>query len=165
MIRRPPRSTLSSSSAASDVYKRQFGAYAVCRRPHGGVWPLRTIPLRFGAQRQELQLPVHKQVLTRHKTFTAHTSHLLTHIKDRLCSHRLQARKRQCAGASYFFIFMRLSNPIVFFTDDFIGSKFVAGQHASCSYSELQNVRNFAASFVQFSFLSHSWAVFCLRIS
>ena len=24
MIRRPPRSTLSSSSAASDVYKRQF---------------------------------------------------------------------------------------------------------------------------------------------
>src|SRR5664280_1536827 len=26
MIRRPPRSTLSSSSAASDVYKRQLGA-------------------------------------------------------------------------------------------------------------------------------------------
>src|SRR5665648_471414 len=28
MIRRPPRSTLSSSSAASDVYKRQRGDYA-----------------------------------------------------------------------------------------------------------------------------------------
>src|SRR5665648_810946 len=31
MIRRPPRSTLSSSSAASDVYKRQLEALA----PHG----------------------------------------------------------------------------------------------------------------------------------
>eukprot|EP00658_Telonema_sp_P-2_P031785 TRINITY_DN23710_c0_g1_i2.p1 TRINITY_DN23710_c0_g1~~TRINITY_DN23710_c0_g1_i2.p1 ORF type:complete len:109 (+),score=23.85 TRINITY_DN23710_c0_g1_i2:139-465(+) len=30
MIRRPPRSTLSSSSAASDVYKRQ-----ILHRPHG----------------------------------------------------------------------------------------------------------------------------------
>src|SRR5664279_1945726 len=29
MIRRPPRSTLSSSSAASDVYKRQVGGVAV----------------------------------------------------------------------------------------------------------------------------------------
>ncbi|CZS11807.1 reactivating factor for ethanolamine ammonia lyase [Clostridioides difficile] len=28
MIRRPPRSTLSSSSAASDVYKRQIQEYA-----------------------------------------------------------------------------------------------------------------------------------------
>src|SRR5664280_557716 len=30
MIRRPPRSTLSSSSAASDVYKRQFHACRAC---------------------------------------------------------------------------------------------------------------------------------------
>eukprot|EP00658_Telonema_sp_P-2_P016798 TRINITY_DN16500_c0_g1_i7.p2 TRINITY_DN16500_c0_g1~~TRINITY_DN16500_c0_g1_i7.p2 ORF type:complete len:104 (+),score=16.37 TRINITY_DN16500_c0_g1_i7:99-410(+) len=29
MIRRPPRSTLSSSSAASDVYKRQGGKYSL----------------------------------------------------------------------------------------------------------------------------------------
>src|SRR5665648_1080470 len=29
MIRRPPRSTLSSSSAASDVYKRQFPAFSL----------------------------------------------------------------------------------------------------------------------------------------
>ena len=29
MIRRPPRSTLSSSSAASDVYKRQEGFVAI----------------------------------------------------------------------------------------------------------------------------------------
>src|SRR5664279_4899386 len=37
MIRRPPRSTLSSSSAASDVYKRQVGWW----RPilHGGFDP------------------------------------------------------------------------------------------------------------------------------
>eukprot|EP00656_Telonema_subtile_P022007 TRINITY_DN2304_c0_g1_i3.p1 TRINITY_DN2304_c0_g1~~TRINITY_DN2304_c0_g1_i3.p1 ORF type:complete len:115 (+),score=23.62 TRINITY_DN2304_c0_g1_i3:95-439(+) len=33
MIRRPPRSTLSSSSAASDVYKRQE-----IHRPPPGVW-------------------------------------------------------------------------------------------------------------------------------
>src|SRR5678816_4101329 len=31
MIRRPPRSTLDRSSAASDVYKRQVWAYAECR--------------------------------------------------------------------------------------------------------------------------------------
>src|SRR5674536_248675 len=30
MIRRPPRSTLSSSSAASDVYKRQAIGYGMC---------------------------------------------------------------------------------------------------------------------------------------
>eukprot|EP00656_Telonema_subtile_P035514 TRINITY_DN39491_c0_g1_i1.p1 TRINITY_DN39491_c0_g1~~TRINITY_DN39491_c0_g1_i1.p1 ORF type:complete len:218 (-),score=53.57 TRINITY_DN39491_c0_g1_i1:103-756(-) len=30
MIRRPPRSTLSSSSAASDVYKRQVGGHDLC---------------------------------------------------------------------------------------------------------------------------------------
>src|SRR5664279_4334154 len=38
MIRRPPRSTLSSSSAASDVYKRQVLAAPPIRRPaaHGG---------------------------------------------------------------------------------------------------------------------------------
>eukprot|EP00656_Telonema_subtile_P000551 TRINITY_DN10253_c0_g1_i8.p1 TRINITY_DN10253_c0_g1~~TRINITY_DN10253_c0_g1_i8.p1 ORF type:complete len:103 (+),score=16.10 TRINITY_DN10253_c0_g1_i8:50-358(+) len=34
MIRRPPRSTLSSSSAASDVYKRQsVDTCAICRNP------------------------------------------------------------------------------------------------------------------------------------
>src|SRR5665648_1282886 len=38
MIRRPPRSTLSSSSAASDVYKRQAAPYhlavGICGVPH-----------------------------------------------------------------------------------------------------------------------------------
>eukprot|EP00656_Telonema_subtile_P021312 TRINITY_DN22340_c0_g1_i2.p1 TRINITY_DN22340_c0_g1~~TRINITY_DN22340_c0_g1_i2.p1 ORF type:complete len:185 (+),score=29.89 TRINITY_DN22340_c0_g1_i2:109-663(+) len=38
MIRRPPRSTLSSSSAASDVYKRQGQKLAVAGRGPG-VWP------------------------------------------------------------------------------------------------------------------------------
>eukprot|EP00656_Telonema_subtile_P008691 TRINITY_DN14058_c0_g1_i3.p1 TRINITY_DN14058_c0_g1~~TRINITY_DN14058_c0_g1_i3.p1 ORF type:complete len:124 (-),score=19.09 TRINITY_DN14058_c0_g1_i3:39-410(-) len=33
MIRRPPRSTLSSSSAASDVYKRQAQQSRLCGRP------------------------------------------------------------------------------------------------------------------------------------
>ena len=37
MIRRPPRSTLDRSSAASDVYKRQFLAWATLRA--GSVWP------------------------------------------------------------------------------------------------------------------------------
>src|SRR5664280_2854548 len=32
MIRRPPRSTLSSSSAASDVYKRQAGCVCIADR-------------------------------------------------------------------------------------------------------------------------------------
>ena len=36
MIRRPPRSTLDRSSAASDVYKRQDGAYSVNREPVAG---------------------------------------------------------------------------------------------------------------------------------
>eukprot|EP00658_Telonema_sp_P-2_P045365 TRINITY_DN33313_c0_g1_i1.p1 TRINITY_DN33313_c0_g1~~TRINITY_DN33313_c0_g1_i1.p1 ORF type:complete len:224 (+),score=31.06 TRINITY_DN33313_c0_g1_i1:111-782(+) len=40
MIRRPPRSTLSSSSAASDVYKRQINAeYGVFMCVHGGLSP------------------------------------------------------------------------------------------------------------------------------
>ncbi len=37
---------------------------------------------------------------------TSHPLHLLTHVQDRLCSHRLQAQKRQCAGASYLIFFM-----------------------------------------------------------
>src|SRR5664280_3272796 len=35
MIRRPPRSTLSSSSAASDVYKRQVPIYAAVNNAYG----------------------------------------------------------------------------------------------------------------------------------
>src|SRR5674536_230424 len=41
MIRRPPRSTLSSSSAASDVYKRQ-----ALGRDHGVVRSVRLLSLR-----------------------------------------------------------------------------------------------------------------------
>src|SRR5664280_3825643 len=37
MIRRPPRSTLSSSSAASDVYKRQVGYACGSRLAYAGV--------------------------------------------------------------------------------------------------------------------------------
>src|SRR5665648_1219338 len=39
MIRRPPRSTLSSSSAASDVYKRQVVVHAVVGANGHGVGP------------------------------------------------------------------------------------------------------------------------------
>src|SRR5665648_323760 len=39
MIRRPPRSTLSSSSAASDVYKRQVGHGGVVTHPQAVVDP------------------------------------------------------------------------------------------------------------------------------
>eukprot|EP00658_Telonema_sp_P-2_P059523 TRINITY_DN4851_c0_g3_i2.p1 TRINITY_DN4851_c0_g3~~TRINITY_DN4851_c0_g3_i2.p1 ORF type:complete len:107 (+),score=21.75 TRINITY_DN4851_c0_g3_i2:92-412(+) len=38
MIRRPPRSTLSSSSAASDVYKRQGLWYGTWRAENGCWW-------------------------------------------------------------------------------------------------------------------------------
>eukprot|EP00658_Telonema_sp_P-2_P053930 TRINITY_DN4271_c0_g1_i2.p2 TRINITY_DN4271_c0_g1~~TRINITY_DN4271_c0_g1_i2.p2 ORF type:complete len:119 (-),score=4.39 TRINITY_DN4271_c0_g1_i2:311-667(-) len=37
MIRRPPRSTLSSSSAASDVYKRQLVLLGLIENVHDGV--------------------------------------------------------------------------------------------------------------------------------
>ena len=46
MIRRPPRSTQSRSSAASDVYKRQptdietFGCDFPGHQPHGGIFNL-----------------------------------------------------------------------------------------------------------------------------
>src|SRR5678809_275530 len=40
MIRRPPRSTLDRSSAASDVYKRQTHAQAAGERRRGGDLPL-----------------------------------------------------------------------------------------------------------------------------
>eukprot|EP00658_Telonema_sp_P-2_P049389 TRINITY_DN3755_c0_g1_i3.p1 TRINITY_DN3755_c0_g1~~TRINITY_DN3755_c0_g1_i3.p1 ORF type:complete len:118 (-),score=25.84 TRINITY_DN3755_c0_g1_i3:81-434(-) len=50
MIRRPPRSTLSSSSAASDVYKRQVHLPRAARllerchhEFHHGVFPQRTV--------------------------------------------------------------------------------------------------------------------------
>src|SRR5665648_1219554 len=39
MIRRPPRSTLSSSSAASDVYKRQVKEYAMKYGLHATFMP------------------------------------------------------------------------------------------------------------------------------
>src|SRR5674536_178490 len=54
MIRRPPRSTLSSSSAASDVYKRQimarrcyFAGLAGGRRVVGGTMPVETASFGF----------------------------------------------------------------------------------------------------------------------
>ena len=62
MIRRPPRSTLSSSSAASDVYKRQFRwralvwgivlvllEAAISPIPETGSWPRWYIPIAFTA--------------------------------------------------------------------------------------------------------------------
>eukprot|EP00658_Telonema_sp_P-2_P031632 TRINITY_DN23625_c0_g1_i1.p1 TRINITY_DN23625_c0_g1~~TRINITY_DN23625_c0_g1_i1.p1 ORF type:complete len:181 (-),score=21.98 TRINITY_DN23625_c0_g1_i1:63-605(-) len=39
MIRRPPRSTLSSSSAASDVYKRQVSTQSTGKGKGGGISP------------------------------------------------------------------------------------------------------------------------------
>ena len=38
MIRRPPRSTQSRSSAASDVYKRQILSYKIDRSTDGSTW-------------------------------------------------------------------------------------------------------------------------------
>src|SRR5664279_1657006 len=57
MIRRPPRSTLSSSSAASDVYKRQIKDW-IGNVPHH-EWHIRTL--------QNLSRPVN--VLTTHSSW------------------------------------------------------------------------------------------------
>src|SRR5665648_1037800 len=46
MIRRPPRSTLSSSSAASDVYKRQLGNGVSRVQPHRKVTMLFDVECR-----------------------------------------------------------------------------------------------------------------------
>src|SRR5664279_914702 len=60
MIRRPPRSTLSSSSAASDVYKRQlFGGVAQPGRAppsHGGGQGFESPHLHQSARRATLPL-------------------------------------------------------------------------------------------------------------
>src|SRR5665648_201908 len=45
MIRRPPRSTLSSSSAASDVYKRQVDAVSSARSARRSKTPRRVMEL------------------------------------------------------------------------------------------------------------------------
>eukprot|EP00828_Plagiopyla_frontata_P041992 TRINITY_DN6151_c0_g1_i2.p1 TRINITY_DN6151_c0_g1~~TRINITY_DN6151_c0_g1_i2.p1 ORF type:complete len:107 (+),score=29.66 TRINITY_DN6151_c0_g1_i2:87-407(+) len=51
MLRRPPRSTLSSSSAASDVYKRQYQ-----RRVHGYAHPETRTKRNSGALWQRIPL-------------------------------------------------------------------------------------------------------------
>src|SRR5665648_1280365 len=53
MIRRPPRSTLSSSAAASDVYKRQPFGLAVAREDSAGNLRVRG-PFRLGGAALEL---------------------------------------------------------------------------------------------------------------
>ena len=68
MIRRPPRSTLSSSSAASDVYKRQVVGREVVEHPggvaiipveeDGTVWCVRQF--RYPIGREMLELPAGK---------------------------------------------------------------------------------------------------------
>ena len=55
----------------------------------------------------------------------------------------------RCFIIFYFYAFVQ---SIFFFTDDFIGSKFVARQHASCPHFELQNVL-LLLIFVQFCLL------------
>src|SRR5665648_1298320 len=51
MIRRPPRSTLSSSSAASDVYKRQF-FYLIVKEEKSPAEPERIISALSKLQKQ-----------------------------------------------------------------------------------------------------------------
>ena len=45
MIRRPSRSTQSRSSAASDVYKRQYGEYVDCR--NAGIFKYSYYEVRY----------------------------------------------------------------------------------------------------------------------
>src|SRR5678810_838262 len=46
MIRRPPRSTLDRSSAASDVYKRQYQSPRRCR-VFSATWWVRFVPVSY----------------------------------------------------------------------------------------------------------------------
>src|SRR5674536_384164 len=55
MIRRPPRSTLSSSSAASDVYKRQNKPYLIWKR---AIHPLLSLTFEKSAGRKVVPLDI-----------------------------------------------------------------------------------------------------------
>src|SRR5674536_271787 len=60
MIRRPPRSTLSSSSAASDVYKRQVHRRRVSAPPGPGGPGARTRVLPAGTDAGHVPTDVHR---------------------------------------------------------------------------------------------------------
>ena len=85
MIRRPPRSTLSSSSAASDVYKRQLhvSAYELQRRDHSPLHYLHTTLPSHAHQHGDTSEAGQNNVLppADHEGMRPHiawTSHLLT---------------------------------------------------------------------------------------
>ena len=68
MIRRPPRSTLDRSSAASDVYKRQISGYPNITVPMGYVHGLPVGISFFGKAWSEPTLPVSYTHLRAHET-------------------------------------------------------------------------------------------------
>src|SRR5664280_2495226 len=61
MIRRPPRSTLSSSSAASDVYKRQGNLIMLCRIKYYLIIFLVLLPAIIRAQELNCNIQISAQ--------------------------------------------------------------------------------------------------------
>src|SRR5665648_839833 len=72
MIRRPPRSTLSSSSAASDVYKRQDINLLFIKKSNIGTSPGQKIPELFSLRGFYNHFPF--------PTFPSQTLHLSTNV-------------------------------------------------------------------------------------
>eukprot|EP00658_Telonema_sp_P-2_P058827 TRINITY_DN47417_c0_g1_i1.p1 TRINITY_DN47417_c0_g1~~TRINITY_DN47417_c0_g1_i1.p1 ORF type:complete len:120 (+),score=19.29 TRINITY_DN47417_c0_g1_i1:83-442(+) len=70
MIRRPPRSTLSSSSAASDVYKRQYLFRLVVTTPNRSHTTTVAVDIGVGRDAKECTLffPAYTQLSRRHCT-------------------------------------------------------------------------------------------------
>ena len=92
MIRRPPRSTLDRSSAASDVYKRQEDNYI-------GVWagvPSRELRIRkVGPRRYYATLLIDGQTINR--PWTVSYTHLRAHetVLDLVCRLLLEKKKKK----------------------------------------------------------------------
>src|SRR5450756_2987745 len=82
MIRRPPRSTQSRSSAASDVYKRQVEAWVTWTLPANDFqypWPVSYTHLRAHETRHDL---VCRLLLEKKKKKNEKSENIKNHIKN-----------------------------------------------------------------------------------
>src|SRR5664280_3792774 len=93
MIRRPPRSTLSSSSAASDVYKRQAHLLADARQLGRQPADLGMLPAQRGHRVDVLEHPLQLRV-------EGALGGLYVRDEDirQECMHLVEARAKLCRG-------------------------------------------------------------------